>query len=572
MDEKVTEQITEQEENKKKRKKLKTWQKWLIGGIVAPVAVFVILFIVLIIFIVKDSERYDSKVEHVETTTTAEDLTFDFSEGAEIVQKTDLTPIPLTLSDHNLENFEKYLDNIEVEYDYEYLYNIDSVYSRYKETAVCHVEKHSRDIRVNGKIDADRLYKVVKANNKKTLETEITKEEYSNATVKKYCRFIADNLPVIFEKYPEIDQDMVCCLLTDLKILRCMGSLSSAQVTKDLILHVNETQTQLNNIVMESEDPYTDVLYHELMHLCHMGCRDIENSKDEWAVGGFRYYDDEKTNPLMWFWLEEGLAEMNKSYCLNVPYSTYKAKIGYVSTVNFLLTIGSDAGSNPLEKINFNFDIENMFALFGAETEEEKKEVIRLMYSIDVLQSELSDFYEVYLEEFGVDLSEDEEVEEDLRMCVKSDIIEDFTKIFFRNLARQVNKGNVTLQDAYYLMKAYESRICTHFSNKYYGYMVDGKHLYNSYLEMQNEFFKALSKDNNFTVGDLQTGFESYSMNATDGIKTKKPNCDLAFLKKDEKQAVLNFVDEYYRIGNPSIKECVELVKQAEEAINSQSK
>ena len=285
-----------------------------------------------------------------------------------------------------------------------------------------------------------------------------------------------------------------------------------------------------------------------------------------------RKYNDEEINPLIWFWLEEGLTEINKSNCRDVPISTYRTYINYIKTLSFLLSIDSEVGCFPLEKMTFGHDMESFFALFDAKTDEDKKDIIRLMFSIDVFQTGPYQFYEKFKQEYGIDLNNDEEAEDDYRLCLKADILEDFSILFFRNLAREINKGNVTLQDAYYLIKVFERRICDHFSVKYYKYMIDGKDFFNSYISMRDEFFEILSEDNDFTAKEIKDNYMNYAINAVDGDVKKFPNCDLAFLDKEERKWFAEFIDSFYRKDYPTIEKCIELAEKAEKVFSSEGK
>ena len=182
-----------------------------------------------------------------------------------------------------------------------------------------------------------------------------------------------------------------------------------------------------------------------------------------------------------------------------------------------------------------------------------------MMYSIEILQESDAEFYDWYENEYNVDLS-DESSGEPTKLCltVKEDAILTMTKMFYKNLAFQVNSGDVTLQDCYYLMRLWEADISRHFTNNTVGYMMFFHEFYDNYLELQNSFFKMIADENDMDFEKLQSDFSEYSTNAVD----KSPNCDLKFLSNERIEYIENYyVDSYYKKGLPGIKECQEQTK-----------
>ncbi len=140
-----------------------------------------------------------------------------------------------------------------------------------------------------------------------------------------------------------------------------------------------------------------------------------------------------------------------------------------------------------------------------------------------------------------------------LRLTLKEDALMTLTKLFYRNLARQINKGSATLQDAYYLMRLYEADLDSHFSNNTIGYMEFFHDFYDTYVDLQNEFFAVIAEENNLSADDLVNKFDNYSMNAV----SKSPNCDLKFLSSDAKNYyMVEYIDRYYMKGYPSMRSC----------------
>ena len=543
----------------KKRKKILI----LVLGI--PAVFFFWLCITVIAEMISDSKKTD--IDYVPVTTHISEKKITFDIGIDDYVETDTTPLPISISNNKMKEFNRFLSDINVNYEYDALYNINEVYQRYKQINFNAPEKHTHDIRVNGKIDAQVLYNRVKENNTAFLKEHSLHKEYSNKKLKEYCNFIAENLPKVFRAYPQIDVDTVCCNLYDLKILDATSSLSLAAVNRNNVLCINEEFQEGSKILVDSDDIYTDTFYHELMHLCHFTCCDY-NHGDDWVFGIGCEFEDIEINSLAWFWMEEASAELTKSYLLNVEPITYSSKIGYLESLNFILSLNKNNGLVQLEFINFQHDINNFFDLFGATTDEEVFRVIRLMYTLETYQSSPAGFYDAVLENYGVDLN-NEQIEEDFRVTVRCDILEEFSVMFYRNLVDLINSQEMTLQDVYYIIRLYEADLNRHINTGIYGYMAVAEEFFEKYCIIQNEFFKLISEENGMESDALKTGFENYTMNTINDKNEQVSNYSLNFFSGDKRKWLDEFCQKIYKKGYPSMAECITLSRKCAEEISS---
>ncbi|MGN0526705.1 MAG: hypothetical protein ACI4IF_04655 [Acutalibacteraceae bacterium] len=546
----------------KNKRQLKKWQKVLIGiGVSIGVLLFAFVALVIVLAVkdniaVKNSNSSNIQVE--ETTSVYQQRIQDtIPSGKDDAVDVDTTPIQIKLSDKNLDEFEKYISNITVDYDYEDVYNIDAALAEYENNTKNTVTKHSHDIRLNGEFDADHFYEIVKKNNEAFIKEKEhlsgLYKEYSNKELKIICKQICDALPAIAEKDPTVDLDTVCCYLYNLRIVQKLGALDFGGFDMENRFYLNYENMETGAFAMDTDDIEQTTFYHEMMHAFQFACEDIKKPNEN-RMGITHTYDELEINPLSWYWLLEGSAEMNMSQYLDVRYSTYKNKIGYIHSLNIVLNLNNSNDYVQIEKICFQRDLEKFFELFDITDEKDKKEIIKMMYSIEIIQESKDDFYDWYNKTYNTDLSDETTGEQSvLRLTLKEDALMTLTKLFYRNLARQVNKGDVTLQDVYYLIRLYEADLDNHFSNNTVGYMEFFHNFYDTYLDLQNEFFSMITTQNNLSVNDLADGFENYSMNAV----SKSPNCDLKFLNDDAKKYyTVEYIDRYYMKGYPSMRSC----------------
>lgn len=553
-----------------KLKKTKKWQKALIG-IVISIGVLLLVFVALVIGLtVKDSiaiKNSDSNNVQIEETTSVYEKRIQdpIPSGKDDAADVDTTPVPIQISDKKLAEFEKYISDISVDYDYEEDYNIDDALAEYNNNTKCTVTKHSHDIRLNGEFDAEHFYKIVKKNNEAFFKEKEKDslgglyKEYSSKELKSICEQFCAALPAIAEKDPTVDLDMACCYLYNLRIVQKSGALDFGGFDMDNRFYLNYKNMETGAFAMDTDDIEQTTFYHEMMHAFQFACDDIKNP-DEDRMGITHTYDELEINPLSWYWLLEGSAEMNMSQYLGVRYSTYKNMIGYIHSLNIVANLNAGDEFVQIEKICFQKDLEKFFEMLDITDETEKREIIKMMYSIEIIQESKDDFYDWYTEKYGIDLNEESNGEQSvLRLTLKEDALMTLTKLFYRNLARQINSGSATLQDAYYLMRLYEADLDNHFSNNTIGYMEFFHNFYDTYVDLQNEFFGIIADENNLSADDLTNEFDNYSMNAV----SKSPNCDLRFLNSEAKNYyMIEYIDRYYMKGYPSMRSCQ---KQAEE-------
>ncbi len=558
-------------ENEKSEKKLKKWQRALIGTAASIGFVVTVFFIFVIVMSVSSGKSSGDSNEHTEETTTSvyEQLIQDtIPSGEDDAVDIDTTPIPIKLGDKKLGEFEKYISNIAVDYDYEEGYNIDAALAEYNNNTQNSVTKHSHDIRLNGEFDADYFYEIVKKNNEAFLQEKEKDnlgsfyKEYSNKELKEICEQFCEALPAIAEKDPTVDLDMACCYLYNIRIIQKSGAFDFGGFDMENRFYLNYKNMEAGAFAMDTDDINQTTFYHEMMHAFQFACDDIKKS-DEDRMGITHTYDSLEVNPLSWYWLLEGSAEMNMSQYLDVRYSTYKNMIGYIHSLNIVTNLNSDNKYVQVEKICFQRDLEKFFETLDVTDEAEKREVIKMMYSIEIIQKSKDDFYDWYNEAYNTDLSDESAGEQSvLRLTLKEDALMTLTKLFYRNLARQVNKGDATLQDVCYLMRLYEADLDIHFSNNTVGYMEFFHNFYDTYVGLQDEFFKLIADENNLSADVLTEDFENYSMKAV----TKSPNCDLKFLNSDAKEYyTVEYIDRYYMKGYPSMRSCQKQAKELNE-------
>lgn len=542
-----------------KRKKHKKRRKKALMIIFIPIAVLAAAFVLYTISLYLKYDAPSDKPDAPVYTTSVYQNVMKTSavDTGKVYTKTE--PVELALSRSGLETFEKYLSEYAVQYDFDEQYGIEEALKKYGNRAAEPIGKHAHDIRVNGKLDADHLYQLVKENNKKFFEESSSSnfyKEYSDNQLKEICRQMCEALEEISKKDPTVDLDTVCCYLYNIAIIAKTGSLDFGGFTMNNRFYLNYNMMESGGFAMDTDDIEKTTFYHEMMHAFQFACDDLKKGNED-RVGICYRDNDQKREPLFYNWLIEGSAEMNMSQYLGVRYSTYKNKISYVESVNFISNVGSGDERIRTEKLCFQRDANKLFEQLEVTEENEKKEIIKMMYSIELLQDSEDDFEDWYQKQYGVDFKSHEEERVKLRLLLKEDALLSMTKLFYRNLARRIHTGKASLQDAYYLMRLWESDLNRHIGD-IIGYRVFFKEFYDNYLAIQNTFFALLCEENALDKTEVRKDFERYTVDT----ETKSPNCDLNFFSAERKGYYQYFRENCYNEKAPSILTCKKQTKQ----------
>lgn len=551
------------EMTEEKRKKHKKRLKKALMIIFIPIAVLAAAFVLYTISLYLKYDAFSDKSDAPVHTTSVYRNEIKTSAVDKSKAYTKTEPVGLALGRSGLEEFEAYLSEYEVQYDFDEQYGIEEALKKYGNRAAKPNGKHAHDIRVNGKLDADHFYQLVKGNNKKFFEESSSTsfyKEYSDNQLKEICRQMCEALEGISKKDPTVDLDTVCCYLYNIAIIAKTGSLDFGGFTMNNRFYLNYNMMESGAFAMDTDDIEKTTFYHEMMHAFQFACDDLKKSNED-RVGICYRDNDQKREPLFYNWLIEGSAEMNMSQYLGVRYSTYKNKISYVESVNLLSNVGSGDERVRTEKLCFGRDINKLFEQLEVTEENEKKEIIKMMYSIELIQDSEDNFEDWYQKQYGVDFESHEEERVKLRLLLKEDALLSMTKLFYRNLARQIHTGKASLQDAYYLMRLWESDLNRHIGD-IIGYRVFFKEFYDNYLAIQNTFFTLLCGENALDKTEVRKDFERYTVDT----EKKSPNCDLNFFSAERKEYYRYFRENCYNEKAPSIltskKQTKQLIKE----------
>ena len=166
-----------------------------------------------------------------------------------------------------------------------------------------------------------------------------------------------------------------------------------------------------------------------------------------------------------------------------------------------------------MESVYFYDDVEKLFWVFDAKSEEEKQEIYKMMYSLEIMQSEPEDVKQAYYDIYGIQWNE--EVSGDVFNKVKRPILKTVTKQFYTNLAEAMIREDVSKHDVLFLVNLYESTMNQHLrldDKKYNGYNAEFTEWYKGCREA---FFACFSNLTLEEYAEYVAGDETSTVNAT---------------------------------------------------------
>ena len=287
------------------------------------------------------------------------------------------------------------------------------------------------------------------------------------------------------------------------------------------------------------ERTYEHEIYHILQRMCPNAQIDTY-----YQIGPSQYFDDLQVNSLHWNWLYEASAEKLSMDHFQAPHPlVYKNMIGYLKSLDLITLIRPEYEQTAVEDSTLIVDEDYIFELLGAKTDAQKLEVINLLYSIDYLQNNRDDFEAVYQAETGgTGKAIPEATRTKIKRDMKNSICLTLTKIFYRNLAERVKNTEVSIQDIFYLINAFEEDINYH---TYYDENTpDYVNFMRDYVEIQDAFFMMLAGNDKALFDEIVSSFDSYSMAIVTDEGLRR-NCELGWLTEGERQFIYDQMVTY---------------------------
>lgn len=462
-----------------------------------------------------------------------------------------------------LENFIHYINCLDTKYEYEELYDININLDKYY--SLMFTKNHNSKLK---SLDSSELLKLVVENNKLFKNDKKTSlyKDITSDQLKKICDLIISTCKDFIIDNENIEKNRVLCVLSDLKIFN-KTSTNNAAITDDNCLMISPNMLELANKI-NGRGTDTDVLIHEINHLLQKGCNcDVEKNNLIHNYGFSYSFKDSELNSLDFTWIYEASAEKNMCNYTNHEPLVYTNMIGYLESLSLVNLVNNSFSVNDTEKLSFCRCLDDLYDFFNISNQKDTKEILNMMYSIEIMQTAPNDFYDKYEKIYGQDKGD--ELVDKVNYCVKSSVCETLSKKFYKNLANAIMNNDVTLEDVFYLISIFECDLNNHLDYVNKDRLDDNKLFFKKYIGIQNNFFYYMSKIINIQQKDMELLYDDYTSKVKDSKNIISNNYSLKWLKNEklkylEKRqndlslmatySIKNIVDCYNKKTNDKIK------------------
>lgn len=454
----------------------------------------------------------------------------------------------------------KEIINVLESYNYEFsmseYYDLENTLEIYNNTL--YQKKKDTSIISNGQLDLYKLYNTVISNNNAYMNQDVNAinsflSQASKTEILNICNLIIET----YNKNPEIYGDIkyISDTLSHLKIFKFPTSPESAAVSdKDFILTFNPemikkfTNMQVfRNNTDDDVDVSKTIFVHEAEHLLQKASNDF-NYENGIETGFCRIYDKTNVNSLnvnsLWYsWLLEGSAELKMTETLSATPKLYDIKISYIRSYNLSRIFEDSYDVNDLINSAFVNDLDSMFKKLNINDKDSRMEFLKLMYSIQITQYDVDDFWEFYEKQEGITLTKEEK--ESIRMDIRTEAVKNLSSKYYKGLAKALKEGKIKdLETLFYLMRIWELDCCGHlnFANE-----AEYEHAKDFIIWQDNvekSFISAISNSNNMSYDELISKYDNYHM-LLDVDGNIINNADFSNLSKEKQEYISNLYEKY---------------------------
>lgn len=423
----------------------------------------------------------------------------------------ELDNISVTFDNKTNDDFQNFIKKFDNEYKDSDTFNLPKALDKYNHMQVEPINSSSI---INGnKINEDKLYQVALKNNKDFLAEDKT-NKYNNidsSQLKNIVRIISQQINERLNDDKSIDTNILDNTLKNLKIFDSIVFGSGCVENEDAKLCLNLKAIDS----LQKNNPDVNVLesvtMHESDHLIQVGYP----KKDEFKYNmGICYsYNDLEVNSLYWQWFFEGSAEKLTLKNMQDSPFYYRDQVKGLEALSLATVADDNCDLCDIEKISTKKNLEELFDYFNADTDKEKDEILKMMFSYDIVLSDNKEYTE-YRDFELTELYEYQDV-------LKGNIGITLSKIFYSDLSDALVNQNVKIEDVYLLIRIFETELCriTDYDNTTKTEI--NKDFVNNYSVLQNEFFKKLSNATGMGQQKTKDSFCAYSKNFCENAKFK---------------------------------------------------
>lgn len=364
-------------------------------------------------------------------------------------------------------------------------------------------------------LDPDELYERVRKNTDewissgKVLGERALNEEDMRFCCEHICNTMNREIPEL--EYEE-QLDDIDSMLHNLAMFENVGGMSNAAIYDDGSFHFSRTMSENMTIATDFEGVVEQIVTHEAEHLMQKrALNDMEEMGLERAYGFMAYWKDLEYNPLYCNWFIEAAAERLASDFYGIDPITYETKVGYLDSFSVIAILSGNA-HDAVPRLTQQQSLDRVFEMFSCSTYEEKLELLKAVYGLEIIQEEPEDYMDYRADLLGRAITDDDLV--DMKLEIKADLIRTMCKYFYRSLGEFVSSNDVTFEELCFIIGGWEMDVHYHFT--YTDAYVPSEYtdaFLGYYSELQLAFFDGLAASMDISAEELMDTYQAYYSN-----------------------------------------------------------
>ena len=423
--------------------------------------------------------------------------------------------LSIQLSEEEATLLDNQISTINVTYPFEEYYQIPQNLATYEKVSIPSVSEES--IIQNNEISYEKLYKIVKENNRNFLENEPGSNRYKDTTdssVQKALHSIVTQLNRLLKTNTNLDQAALSEKLNHLVVFESQsGSYAYYSIDNNLI---GFDSKMIEAVAKTNQDPnsFDEILAHETNHLVQAPSVSEYSANKQYRFGPCYQFNDATVNSLYWDWFFEGTAErLVLDVNPDIKPVTYLNEMKALNTIKTATLLNSKNNVTDLENLSLQPSLSSVFDYFNCQTEEEKEEVVKMLYAFnlylrDDVKSSSSNLYKISAVNSALSSKYGSKTE--FKNYVKGSIGSTLSIQFYKNLTNAIVNQSVPVREVFNAISIFENEMSDFLWYNDSSRKDALKDFFTTYINVQNAFFETLSSNLNLSLTDVQEAYETY--------------------------------------------------------------
>ena len=371
----------------------------------------------------------------------------------------------------------------------------------------------------NNQLNAQEVYEVVRKNNAQYLADNPYLSKYSGTTdglVQKVVMVMVEYINALLNSSAgtNIDLSSLNQKIQSLKIMESSTGSYAYYNYEDNIIGIDSQMIASVQSTLNDSQAEEKIIEHETNHFIQAHSPEELMTTGVKRLGPCYLFDQLEVNSIYWDWFFEGCAEQivldqnqeNDSL-------TYQHEVDMLKTLKAATILSDKVGLTTLEDLSLQRDLDTIFTYFNCETDQEKEEIVNMMYAINLWMrddsfSSSAAFYQIDVVSNA--MFEDYRSKNDFQNYLKGAVGQTISKKFYSNLANSIVDKTVTLGEIFNLISIHENDL-----NHLVWYSDTSKKdaladFFEGYRAVQDTFLQMIADHLGVSLSEVQKAYYTY--------------------------------------------------------------